>query len=157
MARLRTDGNRQNGDAHANREVGDDVATLVRLRDGHRGDVRDVVQAAVDDQRCAADSDAGPDVEARRCNGATVNIPRLVHSTGPLTYVAPHWGPINGVVAPDDSVDELEQTLGADPENVENAADVPCCARAFSTCGCSRRRSSITYLPSASKAECRRG
>ena len=45
-----------------------------------------------------------------------------------LTDIAVDRRPVNRVVPPHHLVDELDQVLGAHPENVEDTADVPCCA-----------------------------
>lgn len=58
--------------------------------------------------------------------GRGVSSARLRRRRRALTDIAPSGSPVDRVIAPDHGVDELEERLGADPENVHDAADVPC-------------------------------
>ena len=46
-----------------------------------------------------------------------------------LTDVAIYRCDVNRVIPPNNLVDELDQVLGAHPEDVQDAADVPCCVQ----------------------------
>ena len=56
--------NRDDGDTETNKEVGDNVATLVCASDRHRGHCSDVIEATVDDKR-------GADNPNGRCDSPT--------------------------------------------------------------------------------------
>ena len=62
----RTETDPDDGNPKTDGEVGQDVTPFVRARDRHCGDVGDVVEAAVDDERRATDTDACTDNETNR-------------------------------------------------------------------------------------------
>ena len=76
------------------------------MRHRNRGNGRDLVQATVDDEGSRADTDAGCEAE-----------------TG--DDVTPDRYPNDNAVPPDGHIDELDEALGATPEDVEDTADVP--------------------------------
>ncbi len=50
-----------------------------------------------------------------------------------LTDIAPNRGHVDRIVPPDHHIDELDEALATHPEDVEHAADVPCCISRHST------------------------
>ena len=74
---IRTQADLDDRDSQTDEEVGQEVAPLVSPGDRHRGDVGDVVEAAVDDERRAADTETRRDVEAGRCEGSGQSRARL--------------------------------------------------------------------------------
>ena len=62
---IRTQADLDDRDSQTDEEVGQEVAPLVSPGDRHRGDVGDVVEAAVDDQRCEEDTHIPSDAYSR--------------------------------------------------------------------------------------------
>ena len=74
---IRTQADLDDRDSQTDEEIGQEVAPLVSPSDRHRGDVGDVVEAAVDDERRAADTETRRDVEAGRCEDSGQSRARL--------------------------------------------------------------------------------
>ena len=110
---IRTQTDFDDGNTQTDEEVGQEVAPLVSPGDRHRGDVGDVVQATVDDEGRAANTETGRDVEAGRCTSSGQSCSKLCRKTARrLTDIAPYGSDVPCMLVPQYGIYEVDEVDG---------------------------------------------